>query len=659
MPWVTVLLIAGCVGVTLYGATLAAPLIEQAEQDLARAEEYFGEHPYLEPRPPLEARLSSSYVERERAAYEHAREQRRALPTPRGVTRRQQETLDAMLLEVEATLEQVPSRRLGLRPDRGEPARWFSYFLLHAGTWHVTGNALLLLFLGLYLERSCGSALFALSTLAAIGTTGLAFVAAHPDLDRPLIGMNGALSGLLALFAVRFWSHRGKGFYAFTLAGGALWLVVPVWLGLDGSLPHPGAELLPDPPRPGHGFSALGGGLAGGALAAFAVALVGPSAVTARERPGVERRRSDSCRLLDRARRARERGDLEQALALLSEALEQPGEVRGAALAMWSVARDLGRHADAASAMVRLVRDEVRADQRDAAVEHWLELTECGLPEDVDPPLLIRMALLLREAEHPVAAVAALRAALDRSQGAATATVATRVARVAQHLDPQTAEAAAWTALGSLELTLEERQALEGLLEEIGPGPEALRAWAREGAGGAAGDLPPEDSAAPARVPIDIESDQRGLDATLAVPTSIDEEGIGIATEDGAKRRVAYADVQAIAVAAVHGLGRKPVILVDLVLNWMSMKGETLHVIRLRGDRFDPRRFAPSCESPSEALRALLGSLLDRSGATPLPDEASVRGRPFASFPALESYHDAVLMVETRPPDAYAWSEPD
>ena len=95
--------------------------------------------------------------------------------------------------------------------------------------------------------------------------------------------------------------------------------------------------------------------------------------------------------------------------------------------------------------------------------------------------------------------------------------------------------------------------------------------------------------------------------------------------------------------------------ILDLVLNGISLEAELLKVIRLRGDRFDPRRLAPDCAEPLDALRAIVGRILDEADAVPLPDLQSVRGMPFAAFPSLGAYHRHVLMVEEERLDPYAW----
>ena len=118
-----------------------------------------------------------------------------------------------------------------------------------------------------------------------------------------------------------------------------------------------------------------------------------------------------------------------------------------------------------------------------------------------------------------------------------------------------------------------------------------------------------------------------------------------------------YDRIAAISVVAVSNLGPKPVILVDLILNWMSLSDEPLRIIRLRGDRFDPRRLVPEQAAPVDALRAIIERLLRASNATPLPDIQSAKGLPFAGFDDLASYHRDVLMVDAENAEAYAWSQ--
>jgi len=63
-----------------------------------------------------------------------------------------------------------------------------------------------------------------------------------------------------------------------------------------------------------------------------------------------------------------------------------------------------------------------------------------------------------------------------------------------------------------------------------------------------------------------------------------------------------------------------------------------------------PRRLLADPTSPTEALRAFVKTVLDRSNAIPLPDPEAALGRPFASFEELAIYQRAVLLVEGPEP---------
>lgn len=137
---------------------------------------------------------------------------------------------------------------------------------------------------------------------------------------------------------------------------------------------------------------------------------------------------------------------------------------------------------------------------------------------------------------------------------------------------------------------------------------------------------------------------RRTLLARAAVPIELRVDAL-ILDIEGRKTEIPYDRIEAVASAAVNGLADKTVLLVDLVLNWMALPDEPLKVLRIRSDAFDPRRMVPDHASALASLRALLAELLTRSGGTPLPDRDAALGKPFATFPDLESYNRDVLLV--------------
>lgn len=91
------------------------------------------------------------------------------------------------------------------------------------------------------------------------------------------------------------------------------------------------------------------------------------------------------------------------------------------------------------------------------------------------------------------------------------------------------------------------------------------------------------------------------------------------------------------------GLAAKPVILLDLLSSHSEVGEGPLRLVRLRSDRFDPRRLAAGA-TPLDAFRTFLNLLATNTNAA-LPDPESYRGGPFARFADLESWQREVLRV--------------
>ena len=136
----------------------------------------------------------------------------------------------------------------------------------------------------------------------------------------------------------------------------------------------------------------------------------------------------------------------------------------------------------------------------------------------------------------------------------------------------------------------------------------------------------------------------RRLKALEAVPLDANEDWIEIDADERGKSKLPYARIEAIAIAAVGGLGPRPVLILDCVLNWMADGGEPMKSIRFRSDRFDPQRYVPAAASPLAALTAWLRDLERLSGATCLPSRRALEGL-FERYASLEDYEREVLLA--------------
>jgi membrane associated rhomboid family serine protease len=136
----------------------------------------------------------------------------------------------------------------------------------------------------------------------------------------------------------------------------------------------------------------------------------------------------------------------------------------------------------------------------------------------------------------------------------------------------------------------------------------------------------------------------RSLKAIEAVPLEATAEWIEIDADGRGKSKLPYSRIQAISMVAVSGLGPRPVLVLDLVLNWVADSEEPMKLIRLRSDRFDPLDYAPQAGGPLAALTAWVVALENQSGATCLPTQSLLEGQ-FTRHASLEAYERAVLMA--------------
>ena len=139
----------------------------------------------------------------------------------------------------------------------------------------------------------------------------------------------------------------------------------------------------------------------------------------------------------------------------------------------------------------------------------------------------------------------------------------------------------------------------------------------------------------------------RRLKLVVGVPVGAKSRALEVEVEGKGASRVPFERIEAVAVAAVSGLSEKPVLIVDLVLNWLDDPTAPLKVVRFHSNRFDPMAIVPKATSPLDALRRLVAGIVKQSGAAPLPGEDAIAGSPFVRYPDSASYEREVLGAES------------
>jgi hypothetical protein len=531
---------------------------------------------------------------------------------------------------------------------------------------------------------------------------GVAYGLLAPGSEVPLVGANGVVSALMGACLVRFWSTQVRFFQALwaqglvrTDAWSPIWVMVPIWAFTRLLL-----AFFSD------SSDVVGGAAHWCDAAGFVFGIAAASVLKSTNAEGrYFNRAGDGVpvatgrTLLDRSRELRASGQTDAAYALLSDSVRGQTDQPEVVEVFWELARELRKIDEAASLVLSLAGSSLARGDQAGAIRIWKDVAERASNVSAPRRLILRMVPVLAACDERALAIAALRRAFDPRLGDVRTGHALQVLELAPELDPPVALFAARLILESNDLPLEKRDRIESLAAELvepcsslpafDPSVDAVPGKASAAPRGIAIELDPADdivlpsqSEAPPPVAAVRELDATGSlvasdsDGEL-VPSSVpldrwagasdaaagvarffsvkvievalerlDSEGASLRKISGGTGMVSYAKIQAIAVGAVSGLSDKPVLVIDLVMNWNDVAAEQVQVLRLRSDGFDVRALMPQATNSVEAFRALLEQLLARTGAAPLPDRDSVRGRPFSTHADLADYERVVLQVD-------------
>jgi membrane associated rhomboid family serine protease len=206
-------------------------------------------------------------------------------------------------------------------------------------------------------------------------------------------------------------------------------------------------------------------------------------------------------------------------------------------------------------------------------------------------------------------------------------------------------------ALHGLDLEAEEIEAVGALVDDT---PSTQVDYADSGEiTGVLGDSEDDDATGPPDaldiIAMDVACEEpRFSDAKVvdAIPIELGPDRLGLQQHGGRRGHVEFSRVDAVSVAAIHGLGSKPVVLLDLLANWTSLEGGMLRVIRLRSDQFDARALVPDARDAVEAFKMLSQILLEQCAAVALPDPLAAVGQPFRICDQLSDYEREILQID-------------
>ena len=110
--------------------------------------------------------------------------------------------------------------------------------------------------------------------------------------------------------------------------------------------------------------------------------------------------------------------------------------------------------------------------------------------------------------------------------------------------------------------------------------------------------------------------------------------------------RLAYDEIQAVSVAEIMGLEEEGVRVIDLIRNWAARKEERLDIVRLRVDQLDLGKLVTRKHALVSDFAALMGDIMERTHAIPLPDPDSALGNRISCFGTPELYERLALRAQ-------------
>jgi membrane associated rhomboid family serine protease len=565
-----------------------------------------------------------------------------------------QSTFDDIAATASFNLSQHPYRRVGLIPANRDAKAFLMHWFVHSGFIHLMASVCLLLLAAPLLEKRWGAPILALNMSIIVLGSAAIYALAHADSQRPLVGGSALIAGLVAAILIRKsdeidfleWLSPvvDVSLVAPTGALAGLWLVyeAALWFTAQGALP-PGADNAV-------GYSAHAGAMVlGGGLALLMGKLGLEKDAIASAGSGFAGKRSGTKFDLQKIAELKKNGEIDNAYRLLDAEVKRSARNRNVVLAYWETAVEIGKTAEAAPTLLRLIEEELRRGAYPVVPQIWKALYKHEPKVLLDAPLLIRLAPHIERKLGEEDVAIALRQALDKKNKGLTPDLAASVARMAVEVDTRLAAKAAKRALASKDLdetTRSEMQMLATALAPNDPEYDAPDATIKKGPDGPQASVFFEESDRSAFGDVgDLSemADETFPDGAIqdGVPVSISAQGLTIQFEDRGQSTVAFTRMRAISVVGVRGLGPNPVVLMDIMIDGGGTP-DPLVLLRMRCDRFEPRTLIPKASSSKDALRAIVQGLQKR-GLKVLADVTAPSTDSKPIFESCDAYHDKVL----------------
>jgi len=202
LPWVTFAVIAACLIIHIFLYVQVNKASGEFEKTALKYIEYYIQHPYLELDPAIKEQLfgeDNVQMEQVLGLYQS----QAAAPTQALLTE-EQEKLDQLAEKLQVSIKKIPYRKWGFIPAQKSFLNLLTYMFIHSGWLHLLGNLFFLYLTGPFIEDVWGRMIYLVFYLGAGSTAALMFSWHYPQFSGPLVGVSGAIAGVMGAFFVRY-----------------------------------------------------------------------------------------------------------------------------------------------------------------------------------------------------------------------------------------------------------------------------------------------------------------------------------------------------------------------------------------------------------------------------------------------------------------------
>ena len=660
LPWITFTIMVACLVVHIVITATMRKQIQDMGVTIQELFNYYFMHPYLELDPEIGKLLG---IEDQLEKIEEFLETPAVKPD-RFTLRSQQEELDRLTEKFKGTYQNIPYRKYGFIPAQQTLLGLFAYMFIHGGWLHLLGNMLFLYLSAPFIEDVWGRPLFAaFYLLMGIGSAEL-FALNYPSSVTPLIGASGAISGVMGAFLLRYLKTKIKFFYVlipFIFIRGTFkapaWMMLPLWFLLE----ILNARMM-DVINPKGGGSVAHWAHVWGFIFGFLFALM--IKYFNIEEKYIHKKIEEKISFVDpgfqiyeEAIELQNQGRREEAYAkLLDGAQKYPGH-HDLAVGLWNLAAELGKEEDAASHLAKAIKEMLKKEQFEVALNHFRQLREKAPQAHLS--VYFKMTMLdhlIRRVEIDDATSLANEIIKEIDQSAPLGLVM-QLASATEALGERVQRKAVELALSHPNIPADKKESLQSRLNRLAEpslpkmprrdygyysvilpeepaesAPEPVEAIPAEPPSAA-----PSPEAPPSTAPSPVPQSKK-INLMQGVPTSLREGKLGLHVSGVGSRVLTLSNVQAIAVVRILPAMDRPFYLIDLFLDDPQSDKPAYRAVRIRSSTFDPMELVTGALDFLSAFRSFITKLLELSNARPHPDLDAVMLRNIQEFGSIEEY---------------------